>query len=56
MKIKKYSHIPEIVLFKEIKQFFKLFQTRETEDRVDRLEKAILRWRSSVTVETVRLE
>ncbi|HPB83626.1 MAG TPA: metallophosphoesterase [Spirochaetota bacterium] len=41
MKIKKYSHIPEIVLFKEIKQFFKLFQTRETEDRVDRLEKAI---------------
>ncbi len=41
MKLSKYSHIPEIELFKEIKQFFRLFQTQETEDRLDHLEKAI---------------
>jgi Icc-related predicted phosphoesterase len=36
-----YIHIPEIELFKDIKKYFKLFQTRETEDRVDNLERAI---------------
>lgn len=40
-KVKKYSHIPEIVLLKEIKQFFRMFQTQETEDRVDSLERAL---------------
>ncbi len=43
MHIKKYHHIPEIELFKEIKQFFRMFQTQETEDRLDVLEKAIKR-------------
>jgi len=41
MKTKKYSHIPEIELFKEIKKFYRLFQTQETEDRVTELEKAV---------------
>lgn len=40
-KTQKYSHIPEIVLFKEIKQFFKTFQTPETEARIELLEKAL---------------
>ncbi len=43
-KVKKYSHIPEIVLFKEIKQFFKTFQTAETEERLDSLEKALKKY------------
>ncbi len=34
----KYSHIPEIQLFKEIRDFFRMFQTQETEERLDRLE------------------
>ncbi|MCU0576438.1 MAG: metallophosphoesterase [Desulfobacterota bacterium] len=38
MKVVKYSHIPEIQLFKEIKQFFRMYQTPETEERVDKLE------------------
>ena len=38
MKTKKYSHIPEIELFKDIRSFFRLFQTQETEARVDKLE------------------
>ncbi len=40
-RIQKYSHIPEIVLYKEIKQFFRMFQTQETEDRVEKLEQAL---------------
>jgi Icc-related predicted phosphoesterase len=44
IKIKKYSHIPEIVLFKEIKQFFKTFQTQETEERLETLEKALIKF------------
>ncbi|HNR86924.1 MAG TPA: metallophosphoesterase [Spirochaetota bacterium] len=43
MKVKKYSHIPEIVLFKEIKQFFRMFQTQESEERVERLEEVVQR-------------
>ena len=34
----KYSHIPEIQLYKEIREFYRTFQTRETEDRIDKLE------------------
>ena len=37
----KYSHIPEIQLFKEIKQFFRTFQTQETEERLDKLEEVV---------------
>jgi len=36
--VEKYSHIPEIELFNEIKKFFRAFQTQETEDRIDILE------------------
>lgn len=41
MKVKKYHHIPEIELFKEIKHFFRMFQTQETEYRLDLLEKVV---------------
>jgi hypothetical protein len=41
MKDIKYSHIPQIQLFKEIKEFFRMFQTPETEDRVDKLEEVV---------------
>lgn len=41
MKDVKYSHIPQIQLFKDIKQFFRMFQTPETEDRVDKLEEVV---------------
>ena len=38
MKTQKYSHIPEIQLYNEIKQFYRLFQTEETEERLHKLE------------------
>ena len=38
MKIKKYSHIPEIQLYNEIKQFYRMFQTEEADERLDRME------------------
>jgi len=38
MKVKKFSHIPEIQLYKDIKQFYRMFQTEETEDRLDKME------------------
>ncbi len=38
MKVQKYSHIPEIQLYNDIKQFYRMFQTEETEDRLDKLE------------------
>ena len=38
MKVKKFSHIPEIQLYKDIKQFYRMFQTEETEDRIDKME------------------
>jgi uncharacterized protein len=41
LKIQKYSHIPEIDLFNDIKQYFRMFQTQETEVRVDMMERAI---------------
>jgi hypothetical protein len=41
LKVQKYSHIPEIELFKDIKSFFRSFQTQETEERVKELENAM---------------
>lgn len=41
MKGVKYSHIPEIRLFKEIRNFFRMYQTPETEERVDRIEEVV---------------
>ena len=38
MKTQKYSHIPEIQLYNEIKQFYRMFQTEETDERLDKLE------------------
>jgi len=37
----KYSQIPEIELFNDIKRFFRMFQTPETEDRIDILEEVV---------------
>ncbi len=36
--IPKLSHIPEVQLYNEIKQFYRMFQTEETEDRLSKLE------------------
>jgi len=41
-KIHRYSHIPEIQLYNEIKDFYRMFQTQETEERLDKLEQAAL--------------
>ncbi len=41
MEIQKYHHIPEIELFKEIKNFFRMFRTQETEERLDELDHAV---------------
>lgn len=49
MNLQKYSHIPEIELFKEIKQFFRQFQTPETEQRVDTMEKVIDLMKENIT-------
>jgi len=38
MKTEKYSHIPEIELFLDIRNFFRRFQTRESEIRMQELE------------------
>jgi hypothetical protein len=42
MQVTKYSHIPEIKLYNEIKQFYRMFQTQETEERLDMLEQVAL--------------
>jgi len=34
----KYSHIPEIQLYNELKQFYQMFQTQESDERLDMLE------------------
>jgi len=34
----KYSHIPEIRLYNELKQFYQMFQTQESDERLDMLE------------------
>ncbi len=38
MKESKYSHIPEVQLYNEIKQFYRTFQTQATEERLEKLE------------------
>ena len=38
----RFSHIPEIQLYNEIKEFYRMFQTQETEERLDKLEQAAL--------------
>jgi hypothetical protein len=38
MKTEKYSHIPEIELFLDIRNFFRRFQTKESETRIQELE------------------
>lgn len=38
MKETKYSHIPEVQLYNEIKQFYRTFQTQATEERLEKLE------------------
>lgn len=42
LKTPKISHIPEIELFKEIKNFFRMYQTKETEERLKLLEKTVM--------------
>lgn len=37
-RVAKYSHIPEIQLYNEIKQFYRMFQTQQTDERLDMLE------------------
>ena len=37
-KTEKYSHIPEVRLYNDIKQFYRMFQTEETEERLNKLE------------------
>ena len=37
-KTQKYSHIPEVRLYNEIKQFYRKFQTREADVRLEKLE------------------
>ena len=41
MKTEKYSHIPEIELFLDIRNFFRRFQTKESETRMQELEKVL---------------
>ncbi len=41
MKAEKYSHIPEIRLYNEIKQFFRMFQTEATDERLDKLAEVV---------------
>jgi len=40
-QVVKYSSIPEIQLFKEIRQFYRKFQTVETDERLDKLEEVV---------------
>ena len=41
MKMKKYSHIPEIQLYNDIRRFFRSFQTQETELRMEVMENIV---------------
>ena len=41
-KAVKYSHIPEIQLYNELKQFYQMFQTQETDERLDMLEQVAI--------------
>ena len=40
-KTEKYSHIPEVRLYNDIKQFYRMFQTEETEERLNKLEEVV---------------
>jgi Icc-related predicted phosphoesterase len=44
----KYSQIPEIELFNDIKKFYRAFQTSETEDRIDILEEVVQLFKDKV--------
>ena len=37
-KTQKYFHIPEVKLYNEIKRFYRMFQTEEADDRLEKLE------------------
>ncbi len=41
-KAVKHSHIPEIQLYNELKQFYQMFQTQETDERLDMLEQVAI--------------
>ncbi|MHB8770245.1 MAG: metallophosphoesterase family protein [Syntrophales bacterium] len=41
-KVVKHSHIPEIQLYNELKQFYQMFQTQETDERLDMLEQVAI--------------
>ena len=41
-KTEKYSHIPEVRLYNDIKQFYRMFQTEETEERLNKLEEVVI--------------
>ena len=41
-KITKYSHIPEIQLYNELKEFYSMFQTQESDERLDMLEQVAI--------------
>jgi len=41
-KVIKYSHIPEIQLYNELKQFYQMFQTQESDERLDMLEQVAI--------------
>ena len=43
-RMEKYSHIPEFELYNEIKNFYRSFQTIETDERLEQLEEVALRF------------
>lgn len=43
-RMEKYSHIPEFKLYNEIKNFYRSFQTVETDERLEQLEEVTLRF------------
>lgn len=43
-RMEKYSHIPEFELYNEIKNFYRSFQTVETDERLEQLEEVALRF------------
>jgi uncharacterized protein len=43
-RVEKYSHIPEFELYNEIKNFYRSFQTAETDERLEQLEEVTLRF------------
>jgi hypothetical protein len=43
-RVEKYSHIPEFELYNDIKNFYRSFQTVETDERLEQLEEVTLRF------------